>query len=315
MGHVVVDADGESIDGIFCFQILIDCCDLGRISIFGAQSVAAADDLDVILSCPAHHCADILIKRLAQIAHAFAAVEDRDALAAVREHLQQMALGERSVQMHLNEADLLALRAKRVDGLLDRACNGSHSNDDVRRFRIAVVVEQSVVSASDGVDLYEVLLNDLRQIRVILVVGLTNLEVYVRVLYRISQGRVLRIQSSVLMGLDVLLIHQGDDFVHVRDLDLVDLMRCSESVEEVHERNVRFHCRQVSYRRQVDDLLHASCAVLGPSCISACHDVGVIAEDTHGVGSYCSRCHMQYCRLPFARDPVQDRDHQHQSLG
>ena len=59
-------------------------------------------------------------------------------------------------------------------------------------------------------------LDDFRQVRIILVIGFTDLEIYVAVLYSITQCRVLRIQSSVLMGLDVLLIHQGDDFVHVR---------------------------------------------------------------------------------------------------
>ena len=43
--------------------------------------------------------------------------------------------------MYLHVADLLALGVQRVYDLLNRAGNGTHGDDDVLSFRIAVIVE------------------------------------------------------------------------------------------------------------------------------------------------------------------------------
>ena len=160
----------------------------------------------------------------------------------------------------------------------------------------------------------EILFHDIRKLFIIPVIGFPNLEVNIRVLDCVPKCRMLRIESTVLVRLYVFRVHQLDDRINVGHLHLVDLMRGSKTIKEMHEGNVAFHCRQMCHRRQIDDLLHTGGTVLCPSGIPAGHHVRMVAKNTHGMRPDRSCCDMQHSRLSFSRDPVEDRDHQHQSL-
>ena len=57
--------------------------------------------------------------------------------------------------MYLQESDLAAFLAQCVNRLLDSAGNRTHGNDDVRCFRIAIIVEQLIMTSCDFIDFVE----------------------------------------------------------------------------------------------------------------------------------------------------------------
>ena len=61
--------------------------------------------------------------------------------------------------------------------------------------------------------------------------------------------------------------------------DLLDFVRCSETVKEVDERNFAFDSCQMSYRCQVHNFLNAGFAKHSTACLAACIYVGMITED------------------------------------
>ncbi len=158
--------------------------------------------------------------------------------------------------MYLQESNLAAFPSQSIHCLLDRASDGTHGDDDICSFRIAVVVEQFVITSCDLIDLVEIFFYDVRQIIIILIICFSDLEVDIAVLYGVSQCWVFRVQRSVFEICQCFFVHQTCDLIHIRNLDFVDFMGCSESIKEVHERDIGFDSCQVCYRCQVCDLLN-----------------------------------------------------------
>src|SRR4029434_2478870 len=65
----------------------------------------------------------------------------------------------------------------------------------------------------------------------------------------------------------------------VEQLNLRNLMRSAESIEEMKKRNARLERRDVGNQRKVLGLLHTACAEHGPAGRACRHDVAVIAKD------------------------------------
>ena len=97
-------------------------------------------------------------------------------------------------------------------------------------------------------------------------------------------------------------------------LDLRDLVRRAEAVEEVQERNARLERRRVRDRREVVRLLHRFGAEHREAGLAAGHHVGVVAEDRQRVRGEGARRHVHGEGRQLARDLVHVGDHQEQSL-
>ena len=91
-------------------------------------------------------------------------------------------------------------------------------------------------------------------------------------------------------------------------------MRSAEPVEEVHERDAALHGGEVRDCRHVGRFLNASRAELRKAGVAARHDVGVVAEDAHGVRAHRAARHVQNARQALAGDAVEHGDHEHEAL-
>ena len=65
---------------------------------------------------------------------------------------------------------------------------------------------------------------------------------------------------------------------------------------------------------QVGTFLDAGTAEHSPARVTTAHDVGMVAEDGHGVGPDGTGGNVQDDRFQFARQAMHDRNHQHQAL-
>ena len=97
----------------------------------------------------------------------------------------------------------------------------------------AVVVEELIVGAQLGIDLAHVLLDDGGNCIVVGVAGLTSLEEDVRVLSGAPENRMVGVQSPVAERLNGVHVDHVLQVCIIPDLDLLQLMRGAEAVEEV----------------------------------------------------------------------------------
>ena len=132
----------------------------------------------------------------------------------------------------------------------------THQDDDVLSILSTIVVEEVILTTSDLSHLLAVLLYNLRDCIVVSVRSLTVCEECLRVLSCTTSYRALWSQSTVAEVLDELWLNQWTDVLHIHLLYLVVLMRSTETIEEVDERNLCLQSSQVRNCRKVHNLLN-----------------------------------------------------------
>ena len=158
--------------------------------------------------------------------------------------------------MHGHQTHLAALLAQVVDRLLDGLRNGAHGDEDLLGLGIAVVDEGFVLAAGDLRDLAHRIGHHVGNGIVELVGSLTRLEVDVGVLGRTARHGVLGVQGTGAEGLQGVAVEQRRERSLVDELDLLDLVRGAETVEEVQERHAGLQGHQVCDTREVHYLLY-----------------------------------------------------------
>ena len=257
---------------------------------------------------------DVHVKRLAQGARLLGAVQNCNLLAGGRNRSNQLVCAERTEQANLDQANLLTLCGQVVDNFLCDVADGTHGNNDALCISSAVVVEQLIVSAQLLVDLAHVLFYQSRNGIVVGVACLTMLEEDIAVLVGTAHNRTLRIEGALAECLDSIHIAHISQIVVVPDLDLLDLVRGAETVEEVQERNAALDGSKVSNRREVHNFLRVGLSQHSKTGLTTCHDVGMVAEDVQCVGSNTACRYVEYTRQQLACDFVHVRNHQEQAL-
>ena len=97
-------------------------------------------------------------------------------------------------------------------------------------------------------------------------------------------------------------------------LDLLDLVRRPETIEEVQEWYLCFESGQMAYQRQIHDFLDGSCGHQRESCVSDAHHVRVISEDRQRLACKRTCRDMEDRRNHLTSDLVHVWDHEKQSL-
>ena len=182
--------------------------------------------------------------------------------------------------MNSNHTYLLALLVEVVDSLTCRLCSRTHEDDYVLSVLSSVVVEEVILTTGDLSHLLAVLLHYLRDAVVVLVASLTVCEECLRVLSSTACNRALRSEGTVAETLDVFLIYERTDVFHVHLLDLVILVRCAETVEEVDKRNLCLESSEVRNSREVHNFLYRTRAEHSEACLTASHNVLMVTKDT-----------------------------------
>ena len=312
-GHVVNNADGEVVLRGLGLEVFVNRQDLARGGVLGGQAVAAADDLhrDAFFLVDR---ADILIERLAHCARLLGAVEHGDALAGRRHGGEEVLGRERAVQMHIDHADLFALRHQVIDGLLGGLGDRAHNDDDAVGIRRAVIIVQMIVAAGQLVDLLHVVLNSGRDRGDLLVACLAALEEDIRVDRGAAGGGVLRVERVLAECLEGVHVHQRAQVLVVERLDLLDLVRGAEAVEEVQHRHAAVDRGQVRDRAQIHDLLRRRGRQQREARVAYAHHVRMVAEDGECMRGQGTRGNVEHARQHLACDFVHVRDHEQQAL-
>ena len=173
---------------------------------------------------------------------------------------------------------------------------------------------RSILTTSDAAHLLHVLGHDFGQSVVVLVLQLAGLEVDIGVLGGAAGDRVLRIEGAVAVFLEGLLVDELAEFLHVGSLDLLDFVRGTETVEEVHKRHAAFDGGEVCHRGEVHNLLDAAGGQHGEASLAAGHHVGVVAEDGQGLSGKGAGRDVEHARKQFTGNLVHIGNHQQEAL-
>ena len=139
--------------------------------------------------------------------------------------------------MYGHHADLLAVGYEVIDGLTRGFRHGTHGDDDAVCIFGAVVIEEAVFATGELVDLFHVFLHDGGHFVVEAIASLAVLEEVVGVLSHTARHGVHRVQGAGAELGQGLLIDERSEILVVELLDLLDLVRGAEAVEEADERD------------------------------------------------------------------------------
>ena len=178
----------------------------------------------------------------------------------------------------------------------------------------SIVVEKLVICTDLSINLVHVLLNNCRKCIIIWVTCLSCLEEDIRVLSRTSLAWMVRVKSMITECLDSIHISHILQVFIIPCLDLLDLMRSTESIEEVDKRNFAFDCSKMCNRSQVHNFLYRRLAKHCTTSLTTGHNVGMISENRKCVRSKCTGRYIEYTRELLTSDFIKVRDHQQQTL-
>ena len=313
MREVIDNADGEAVlRGIF-LQLVEHSEDLVRRRVLAAEAVAATDD-DRLAVRAVESSAYIEVQRLALGARLLRAIEHRDLLDGFRQLLQEVLHGERAVEMHVQQADLLALSIQVIHNLLRRLADGAHRDDHAIGILRAIVVEQVMLTARDLCEISHGLLDELRNGLVVFIDGLALLEVDIRVLRRAADDRMIRVQCAAAERLDRIPVEQLAEVIVVDELDLLDLVGRAEAIEEVDERHAALDGHEMRDGGEVHDLLHAGLGQHRAPRLAGSHDILMVTEDIQARCSQRTCGDVEHARQQLASNLIQVRDQQQETL-
>ncbi len=176
-----------------------------------------------------------------------------------------------------------------VDRLVRDLGARAHQHDHALGLRVADVVEELVGAAGALAEAGHRLLDDPGAGQVEAVAGLAGLEEDVGVLRGAAQDRLVRGEGALAVRGHEVVAHHEAQVVVLEQLDLADLVRGAEAVEEVEEGHPRLEGRGVGDEGEVVGLLDGARGEQGEAGLAAGHHVGVVAEDREGVGGHGAR--------------------------
>ena len=319
--HVVDDANGEVALRRVASDLVEDRFDHRRRELLRRQPVAARDD-------PGRNCArqeplglglgecrdHVEIERVAGGAGLFRPIEHRQAADGAWECREKRVPREWSIQPDFQHADLLAARGQDFGDLVHGLGTGSHQHNHALGVGIAGVLEQLVAPARQLGQRLHLALDDSGAGVVEAIGGLARLKEHVRVLGGPAQHRPIRREPAAAMLVDRRLANQRAQVIVAELLDLGDLVRGAEAIEEVQKGDAGLQRRRVSDGGHVVCLLDGVRAQEGESGLAAGHDVRVVAEDRQGMRGERAGRHVHREGRELAGDLVHVGDHQQQAL-
>jgi len=257
---------------------------------------------------------DILVERLAAGARLLGPIQHAERADGLGQRRCEGRGIERPVQTHLQHTDALAVCVEVFHRFVNRVGARAHRHDHAIRVRRADVVEELVRSTNElSVPVHDPLY-DPGAFAVVRVDRLARLEEHVGVLRGAAKHRSLRIHAAPAVGQHELVVNHGAKVVVTRKFELEHLVRRSEAVEKVHERNPRLERGGVGDGGQIRNLLRVTRCHHGEAGGSSRHHVAVVAEDRQRVRRHRAGRNVEDRRRQLTRDLEHVGDHQQQAL-
>ena len=136
------------------------------------------------------------------------------------------------------------------------------------------------MTTGDFGNLFHVIRNDIRHFRKVFIAGFYPLEEDI-IVFRTAAGyRIgMRVQCAFAISRKRFFIHHVFEYIGIHHFDFLDLVRSTESIKEMHERNACLDCGQMGNACQVHRFLYGMRTKHADTGLTASIDIFVIAED------------------------------------
>ena len=216
--------------------------------------------------------------------------------------------------MNGEQTDLFTLCIEVFGNLLRRLADRAHRDDDAICIGCTIVVEEMVLTARDLRHLRHCLFNELRNGIVVTVDRLASLEIDVGVLCRTAYRRMIRVECTTAELINRIPVKNLRKIGIVHNLDLLNLVRGTETVKEVNERNAPLDRNEMRNRSEIHDLLHARLCEHSDTRLACRHDVLMVTENVQRGCCDCTCADMEHARQELARDLIHIRNHEQKPL-
>ena len=216
--------------------------------------------------------------------------------------------------MYLYKACFSAFCIEVIYGFSNRVANRTHSDNDMFRILCAIIIERLVIRADLFINHVHIHNRGLYGIVIILVASLSVLEEDIRVLGRAAKRRMLRIQSVRSETLNIFHIHHIFQIIIIPNFDLLDLVRSTETIKEMKERNGTLKCGEVRNCTEIHNFLRVIGAKHCITGLAAGINIRMIAENIQRMGRYAACRYMNYRRKKLTGDLIHIRDHEKKTL-
>ncbi len=318
---IVIDADGEVVLRPILDQVVEDGLGHPGGEVLGRQAVATAENRRQVrhwYRSGRQPFGDgglhVDVERLSGAAGLLRPVQHGDPANALRQRGNHGGRVERPIQPHLEQPDLLTTGVQGADDFLQHLGGRTHDDHDALGIRRADVVEEVVGAPDEPGKAIHHRLDDGRGVQVEEIDRFPPLEVDIRVLGGTAYRRTFGGEAALAVGEDQFLRDHRPQVVVAEHLDLLDLGRSAEAVEEVQERQARFERGGVGDERQVHHFLDAVRSQHRPPGGAGGHHVAVVAVDRQGVRRQGPGGDVEDCRRELAGDLEHVGDHQQQAL-
>ena len=321
-GEVVGDSDGKMVLRLRGLEVVQDGLGHSGGELVGAQAVASADDLRVVLefgASGAHHLADggadVLVHGFAEGTRFLGPVEHGDGLHACGNRVDEGLRVERTEESDLEKTDFFAPGNQVLDGFFHTVRGGPHDDGDSFRVGGPDVIEEFVFPAREFRELVHYFLNNRGSCLVVFVAGFPGGEEYVGVLAGTADHRFFRREAAGPVGVYEI---GGNHFPHgvVGDfLNLLLLVGGPEAVEEVEEGHAGAQRGFLGDQSHVHHFLDVIGGEHPEAGGAGRHDVGVIAENVQSLGRYGAGGDVENRRGKLPGDLEHVGNHQEQTLG
>ena len=237
-GNVIYDTQRKVIFGFGQCEIFVNGKYLRRCGIVRSETITSADDERSIFLI-VESLFYIEIKRLAIGTGFFCTVEHGDAFCARRDSCHKVFGRERTVQVYGNQTNFFTFRSQIVDRLADSFGNRTHSDDDILSIRSSVIIEKAVFATGNFRDFIHVFLYDGRNSLIVVIARFTVCKESIGILGHTASNGMFRVERTVAEFFQSFLVDQRSEVFILQHFDFLNLMRGTESVEEIDERNTR----------------------------------------------------------------------------
>jgi hypothetical protein len=221
---------------------------------------------------------------------------------------------EGAIEAHRHQADFLPGGHQSIYRLSGGTGARPHQHDDSLRLGVAGVVEQPVPAPDQLLEPIHQPLDDPGDGVVVRIRCFACLEEDVGVLGAPPQHGTLGLQRTGPMRRDGAGVDKGQQVVIGEPLDLGDLVRGTEPIEEVQERDPRVERCGMGDRGEVLSLLDRRRRQHGKPGHARRHHIAVVAENGEGVRRHGPRGDVNDPWRQFACDLEHVRQHQQQAL-
>ncbi len=257
MCHIVVDSDCEALLRGIAFHVAVNGDNLARVGVFRAKAIAACVNRCGFKLASLEGSNNIKVQRLANGTALFCTVKHADLLNSLRQDVQQILGNKRTVQVDFYKANLFTLRVKVVNHFFCALADGAHGDNYLGGIRGTIVVKWLIVCTNLGIDLIHIVNDNFRECVIMGVACLVDLEEHVIIFAGAFCHWVFRVHGIAAEIINSLPVKHICKILVVPDMDFLNLVGGTESVEEMHYRDTALNSRKMSDCAKIHALLRA----------------------------------------------------------